>query len=553
MSVRRRRSTALAAAVATVTALGATVLATAGAGTASAAEVPLQGYELTWGIKQTYRTYVATWAKGEFTPAGGASQADGNGAFTFPGGKGTYDPVGHTMNLGFQGSLGIKSEAHGFALTLSDVKFDSKAGAITADVTTGGTTRDDVPLATVAVTRDMKDMATTLTDEAADVLGSDTYKGAAGDPLTLVQKKPEPTEEPTGTPEPTKEPTEEPTGTPEPTKEPTEEPTGTPEPTKEPTEEPTGTSEPTATATTTPPATQSPQPGTPSATPSATATRTPAPAKGDIADGTLGWGVKDSFRAYVVGPVAKGRVTVSGGAVQAAGNGVFTFKDATGTYDTKAGTLSAAFKGAVNFKGHEDGGSYGLDLTLSNLRAGLSGGTGTLTADVSSLGERTANVVLADLKAPGTTLTAKDDVITVEGVTATLTEAGATAFGDFYTAGTALDTVNLSVALSEGAQLPDGNGNGSGGTGNGGSGNGGSGSTGGTGSTGGLGGSGGITGGTGGIGGSTGGFGTTGGGSLASTGSDLPGAAIGTAAGAAVVLGAGAVYFARRRREAEGN
>ncbi|MFD7478356.1 HtaA domain-containing protein [Streptomyces sp. NPDC059837] len=60
---------------------------------------------------------------------------------------------------------------------------------------------------------------------------------------------------------------------------------------------------------------------------------------------------------------------------QATGNGAFTFPDASGTYDTDADTLSAPCAGAVNFKGHEDNGSYGLDLTLSGLTAELDGGS----------------------------------------------------------------------------------------------------------------------------------------------------------------------------------
>ncbi|WP_345799686.1 HtaA domain-containing protein [Streptomyces rochei] len=195
MPVRRRRSTALAAAVATAAALGATALATVGTTTASAAEMPLEGYELTWGVKQSYRTYVGIF--GTFTTADGASQATGNGAFTFVDGAGTYDTAGHTVDLAFQGTLVSASKAHGFEVTLTDVRFDSKAGEITADVkkvdTSQGTPTttegDDVPLATVAVTRDMKDMATTLTAEAGDFLGSAGYAGAAGDPLTVVRRR----------------------------------------------------------------------------------------------------------------------------------------------------------------------------------------------------------------------------------------------------------------------------------------------------------------------------------------------------------------------------
>ncbi|MFC7939657.1 HtaA domain-containing protein [Streptomyces sp. NPDC057387] len=517
MPVRRRRSTALAAAVATATALGATALAAlGGATTASAAEAPLADYELTWGIKQSYRTYVGMF--GSFTASEGAGQAAGNGAFTFTGGTGTYDTTAHTVDLAFQGKLVSASAAHHFEVTLTDVRFDSGAGEITADVTTVDTSGatptkkgDDVPLAKVAVTRAMTGMATTLTAEAGEYLGSAGYAGAAGDPLTVVSKTPPTTEPTTG---PTAGPTGEPT---------------TPEASEEPTTDP----EPTGPQTT--PATREPGPATStSASPSAPAST--APAKGEIADGTLGWGVKESFRAYVVGNVAKGRVTVSGGAAQAAGNGAFTFKDATGTYDTDAGKLTAAFKGAVNFRGHESGGTYGLDLTLSNLKATLDGGTGTLSADVNSLGTQTKGVVLADLEAKSGDLEAARDVITVDDVAATLTTAGAKAFGDFYQAGTALDTVDLSVALSDDARLPDGDGSDtSGGSGTaGGSTGGGTDTAAGTGST--VGGTGTTTG------------GSLGGGSLASTGSDIPGPALGVAAGAAVVAGAGAVYATRRRR-----
>ncbi|WP_327595296.1 HtaA domain-containing protein [Streptomyces chartreusis] len=497
---RRRRPVVLAAAVATAATLGATALATLGAGTASAAEVPLSGYELTWGIKQSYRTYVTGMAAGTFTATDGASQAAGNGAFTFTEGSGTYDSTAHTVDLGFKGSVRIVSQAHGFDITLSDVRFDSAAAEITADVTKSGTTTQDVPLADVTVTRTMTDMTTKLTKEAADTLGSPGYEGAEGDPLTVVQK--------------------------------TTSPPPTPTPTATPTQSPSPTSTPTATATATESATPT-APATESASPSTSTAPSEAPARGDIADGTLGWGVKQSFRSYVVGGVANGAITTSGGASQAADNGVFTFTDATGEYDTDADTLSADFKGAVTFKGHkgqgEDGG-YGLDLTLTGLRVTLDEGVGELTADVTSLGEKTADVVLADLKADEPDLAAQEDVITADDVTATLTEAGAKAFGGFYTAGTELDPVDLAVALTADAELPD-----DGGTG---------GSTGGGSGTGGST-SGGATGGSSGTAGSTTGGVTAG---LASTGSDVPVAALGTAAAVTVAAGAGVVIAMRRRR-----
>ncbi|WP_432032932.1 HtaA domain-containing protein [Streptomyces antibioticus] len=506
----RRRPVALAAAVATAAALGATALATLGATAASAAEVPLSGYELTWGIKQSYRTYVTTYAAGTFTATDGASQAAGNGAFTFTDGTGTYDSTAHTLDLGFKGSLRIVSAAHGFDISLSDVKFDSAAAEITADVTKAGTTNQDVPLADVTVTRAMTDMETKLTKEAADVFGSASYEGAVGDPLTVLQKTPPASPSASASASASTSPSG---GT-------------SPSASASASASASGGSSPSASASASQSASASAS-ASDGASPSASATQ--APAKGDIADGTLGWGVKKSFRTYVVDGVAQGEITTWGGAEQAADNGVFTFVDGAGTYDTDEDTLSASFEGSVNFKGHEENGEYGLDLTLSDVRATLDGGTGKLTADVTSLGEKTDDVVLADLRAAKSDLTASGDVITVDGIAADLTTAGAEAFGGFYPAGTDLDPVDLRVALTDDADLP-GDGGADGGSSGGGSGTGGAGST-------------------------TGGAGTTAGGitgGLADTGSDVPVVALGGAAAVAVAAGAGVVTAMRRRRTAEG-
>ncbi|MFJ9628358.1 HtaA domain-containing protein [Streptomyces sp. NPDC091280] len=497
MPARPRTPLALAAAVATAAALGATALATT---TASAAEVPLSGYELTWGIKQSYRTYVSTYAQGSFTVTDGASQAANNGAFTFTAGTGTYDTTSHALHLTFKGTITAKSTLHGFVREMSDFQYDSAAGTLTADlVADGGTKQQDVTLATVAAptSSDLTNLATTLTAAAGTFLGSDTYANAAGDPLSAV--KPASTTSPTPSASPTESTT--------------------------PSATPTQSATPSATPSTTASATTSA-----SASPSDTATE-PAATEGEIADGTLTWGVKESFRSYVVGSVANGRITTSDGASQATGNGVFTFTGATGSYDTDADTLSAAFEGAVNFKGHEDNGTYGLDLTLTDLKATLDGGSGKLTADVTSLGEKSEDVVLADLKADSADLTAKDDVITLDDVTTTLTAAGAKAFGGFYQTGAALDPLDLSVALTDDATLPSDDSS-SGGTGTDTSSDS-SDNSGTTGST-----SGGVTGST--TGGATG--------SLASTGSEVPATALGAAAAVTVAAGAGVVLAMRRRR-----
>lgn len=497
-TARRRLPLALTAAVAV--ALGACALTATGA---QAAEVPLKDYQLTWGIKESFRNYVTgAFAQGSFTAADGASQADDNGAFTFTSGTGTYESSTHAVDLAFQGTLTIA--LHGTEIVLADVKFDSADAEITADVTKGGTTEQDVPLADVTVTQEMTAMATTLTPEAATVFGSSSYNGAAGDPLSVVQQTPE-TEPPTDEP---------PTGEPPTDQPPTDEPPATDPATGNPA--PTDTNSPTDKAT-----------SSPSTSAASAAT------KGEIADGTLGWGVKESFRTYVVGSVANGKITASGGATQAADNGVFTFTDATGTYDTDADTLAAAFAGAVNFKGHEAAdGTYGLDLTLSDVKVELDGGKGELTADVTSLGKETQDVPLADLTADSAELTAEDDLITLDDVRATVTKEGAEAFAGFYTEGTELDPVDLAVALTADAQLPGGDDESSASAAASASA---SDAVSGTGTT------------TGGTGTGT----TTGGtGALASTGADVPVVTLGAAAAVTVAAGAGVMVAVRRRRTA---
>ncbi|MBO0512754.1 HtaA domain-containing protein, partial [Streptomyces beijiangensis] len=143
-AIRSRRPIALAAAVATATALGATALVITPAAAASA---PLKDYKLTWGVKESYRSYVTGMAAGKVTVADGAEQAADNGVFTFSGGTGTYDTDTHAVALAFKGSVKFTSTAHGFDVTLSDFRFNSGTSTVTADVTKSGKTEDDVPLA----------------------------------------------------------------------------------------------------------------------------------------------------------------------------------------------------------------------------------------------------------------------------------------------------------------------------------------------------------------------------------------------------------------------
>ncbi|MBZ4318956.1 HtaA domain-containing protein [Streptomyces huiliensis] len=167
MAVTQRR-TAFTAAVATAIALGATVLTlparAAGEEPDAAAKSPtgfqLKDGALTWGIKESFRQYVTgDKADGSIRVADGAEQADDNGAFTFSGGKGSYDREKHSFTTAFKGSVRFlghakgegKKKHWGLDLKFSDLKVigEGEKGRVTADVTKSGKTRDDVTLATL--------------------------------------------------------------------------------------------------------------------------------------------------------------------------------------------------------------------------------------------------------------------------------------------------------------------------------------------------------------------------------------------------------------------
>ncbi|MFF8774082.1 HtaA domain-containing protein [Kitasatospora sp. NPDC015120] len=183
-------------------------------------------------------------------------------------------------------------------------------------------------------------------------------------------------------------------------------------------------------------------------------------AEGKVSGGRLDWGIKQSFLTYVTGPIAKGSWSLTGGAATVAGSG-FRFHSAAGTYDPASGALSAAFSGGVRFTGHQEDGTNALDLSIGRLTFRASpGGAAGLYADVTSKSRETGQVSsasqakLADLSLSGVDLRGAAGTLTLGNVPATLTDAGAKAFAGFYTAGTALDPVSLSVNLPAAAPTP---------------------------------------------------------------------------------------------------
>ncbi|MFC8126348.1 HtaA domain-containing protein [Streptomyces sp. NPDC057302] len=495
-----RRPITLAAAVATAVTLGATALTlpalAADSEGAAAPKMELKDGTLDWGFKESFRKYVTGMAAGKIEATDGAKQAAGNGVFTFTDGKGTYDTGTHATDVAFKGSVRFSSTAHAFDIKVADVKVSTKGttGAIKADVSLNGTAQNDIDLAKLDLTgirpgtgeggaMTYKDIPATLTADGAKAFNGMYKEGDKLDPATLSVK-------PGGAP--TDKPTDKPTETPKPTDKPTQ--------TPKPTEKPTRTPKPTGTAT-----------GTPKPT---SGTGQPA---GEVHDGSLGWGVKETFRRYIE---SGGGATLSGGAKKS-GSG-YDFPYAKGDVDSDAKKLNASFGGAVRFQYK----AHGIDMKFSDIKVAANGTKGTLTVDVTTPKGTNNDVKFATLDLSKASYTAKNDVVVLDKVPAAFTAAGAKQFESEdapsgYKAGDAIDPVTVALAVADGAALPGGSGGSAGGS-TGGSTGGGSSDLGGT------------------VGGGTGG-------SMASTGASVPtGALLGTA-GAIVVAGAGAVFVARRR------
>ncbi|MGK5547621.1 HtaA domain-containing protein, partial [Streptomyces sp. URMC 127] len=512
MTVTSRRALA---ALATATVLGATALAVP----ASAADAPpktdgqpsnlgLKDATLEWGVKESFRDYVVNGAAdGRIRVGGGAKQASGNGAFTFGEGTGTYDQDKHAVTTTFKGSVRFFGHADDdgkweLDLKLDDLKFKSegKKGSITADVTTkGGQVQQDVEIAALDLTGVKPGGAggsivypkirATLTEAGTKVFSyrdKPVYKaGAELDAVTLSAKVGDAAQPPA-----------------------TGGQTGGGQAGGGQSGGATGGQ---TTGGQTGGQTTGGQTGGQTTGGQTTGGQTGGSTGGGeqkpdgvLYDGYFHWGVKKSFREYIVNGPADGKVELSGGAVKS-GDGYRFGKDkGEGKFDAATSTLDAAFNGQVRFTGHDGQ----LDLTFSKFKVHASGTTGTLTADVTTkdpkAGTATKTVQLADLTLPVDALKAKDGVVHLQGVTAKMTEDGAKAFEykgkpfPGYKKGAAFDPVTVAVATVENAKLPEppagtGEGTGTGGTGT-------TGSTGTTGATG-----------TGGTAATTGGAGTTGG------------------------------------------
>ncbi|MFF8509479.1 HtaA domain-containing protein [Streptomyces sp. NPDC015492] len=401
-----------------VTLFAALLAALVPAGAAHAESRTVQGGRLDWGIKSSFQSYVTgPIAQGSWGLTGGAATFGGS-QFRFHSAQGTYDPATGAFEAAFSG--GVRFTGHRKAdgtneldLTISRprVRIQGGSGTLYADMASKAkgsgrvTTSSQVPLATLGLGGiDMRGggspvslagVPATLTPQGASAFAGYYPAGTALDPVSLTVDVRTPQQQ-----APTNAPTT------------------------------TAPSEPATRPSTSP---------SPTASSSEAASRT-----GSLRAAAVDWGVRRTFREYVTGAISQGRWTLADGAQD--GGALFRFTTGKGTYDRKKGTLDASFAGSVRFTGAH------LDLTLAKVAVKVTGGTGTLSADVTSAGKTDRAVPLVTFAARD--FTPKNGLAAVTEAPATLTEGGAKAFGGMYKAGTAMDPVSLAVTVDAKAELP---------------------------------------------------------------------------------------------------
>ncbi|KAM9863177.1 HtaA domain-containing protein [Leucobacter sp. BZR 635] len=187
-------------------------------------------------------------------------------------------------------------------------------------------------------------------------------------------------------------------------------------------------------------------------------------AEGTVADATLDWGVRGTFRNYIYNfAIFEGTAVLLGSTGQAEPKGSYQWSGGTGSAagDGSAADVSYGAGNGVHFQSHpmDVAGErvFALDLSFTNPRVVVtSSTTGELRMDVegsefvgtTSVGPRyeMQDALVAEL-ALGVP-TRAGDVLTWAGAPATLTEEGSRAFGGFYPAGDLLDPVTFSLPVT---------------------------------------------------------------------------------------------------------
>ncbi|MFD6974627.1 HtaA domain-containing protein [Streptomyces sp. NPDC059979] len=146
-----------------------------------------------WGVRRTFREYVTgSVGQGKWTLAEGAQ--DGGALFRFPQGKGAYDGGKGTLDAAFAGSVRFTGAHLDLTLGKVGVKVENGKGVLSADVTTGGQTKNAVALVefdakglkTEGKLATLTEAPATLTEGGSQAFNSMYKAGTEMDPVSLA-------------------------------------------------------------------------------------------------------------------------------------------------------------------------------------------------------------------------------------------------------------------------------------------------------------------------------------------------------------------------------
>ncbi|MHA7133438.1 HtaA domain-containing protein [Oerskovia turbata] len=187
-----------------------------------------------------------------------------------------------------------------------------------------------------------------------------------------------------------------------------------------------------------------------------------APEGCTVTDASLGWGLKESFRAYVAGPIAHGDWALSDGATYE--EPAFGWSTGTGVFDGEAFTGQVSYPGAITFTGHDGL----LSTTVARPTIVLTGpDTAYLLLDVAGVTMEDAlagdadkvatheqvSFVELDLSRAAVEVSADGSQVTVDAAPTTLTAEGHAAFPN-YDPGTEFDPVSFRIGAEAGCATP---------------------------------------------------------------------------------------------------
>lgn len=187
----------------------------------------------------------------------------------------------------------------------------------------------------------------------------------------------------------------------------------------------------------------------------------PANATYSVTGGTIEWGVKQSFRSYLQGPIAAGGWTLGEGVTFAGAergaDGRFIWPIAADTGEVRADdSATASGTGSITLSGHDDV----LNTTLSNPTVDITGTSGSLkldyraklpegfTPDTDFEWVEGTQATAVEFTLDSAPIFNQDGTITVTTGPTEMSESFGPAVADFYDAGVPMDPANLNLTVS---------------------------------------------------------------------------------------------------------